>query len=352
MGWKFNVLLFVVMLLAMAFDAWIIFIPIAVFFAVSWIRRQRRAARPDVEVKVTGRKTRSAFPNRFLLGLFLLLVAFAALMSGGVYSPIVYASAGFGVIFSQRIEAFAYSLGLAAQRRSILLRSKIPFLWVAVAEVKLATRNPERALAGVDGRILLMRSGKPSVYLIVKCIAFGRSHAQTRIHEKLRSNTRTLAPLGAYLLPLHSSEALKVMHFAVEPMKVPRDEWSTFLSFEGYDALLIEAEGGFARSLRTYREVAPKNSRGSLLGVGQRLSDQPLVWEVFRNVSTRMSWPKPDEYAAFLSSFSATQNLPLGQRIVDSNSHASSDLLSIRALNTPPVELSPEQLRTIVRIYG
>jgi len=73
--------------------------------------------------------------------------------------------------------------------------------------------------------------------------------------------------------------------------------------------------------------------------------------EVFKAIGSRLAWPNPDRYTAFLSSLLATSNEPVGTRILDAGAGPQSQTVVVRSQGSPPVELSRPQLRAVVRMY-
>ena len=349
MGWllKVGALLLAIMLIGAG--AWEISLLIFAWLFVPPLLRLRRPRQASQDKGAP----RGKFPVRSVVGGLLFLLAFVALLSHGTFSPLVFGSLGVLVVLWGRIPVAVLGSKLKPVEDSILLRSSpLPASWAAVAEVKLLTHDVGRAMAGVAGTILVSASGTPSIYVVVERRATGERSAEESVLGALREAALSLSPLGAYLLPLDSNQAMGLLQPPLEASRVGDGDWSTSLASGTYDLISIRQGRGFASSLGLYRRVENgREGRGGLPSSSHEFAHPPFLMEVYKAVGNRLSWPQPDQCTAFLSSLLATSGEPIGTRIVDAGAASQSQMVVVKSQGSPPVELSRAQLRAVVRMY-
>jgi hypothetical protein len=349
MGWLLKTGAFLLAIMLFGVGAWEITLVIFAWLFIPPILRLRRGKTASQE---RGR-LRGKLPVRGVLGGFLFLLAFAALLAHGTFAPLVFASLGLLVVLWGRIPIGVVGSTMKPVEGSILLRSSpLPVSWAAVAEVKPLTRNVGGAMAGVTGTVLVSASGTPSIYVVVERRATGERSAEDEILAALKETALSLSPLGAYLLPLDSKQAVALLRPSLEASKIGEGDWSTAVSSGTYDLLSIRQERGFARSLGLYRRFDQgRDGRGGLPAASQEFAHPPFLMEVFKAVGNRLTWPNPDQYTAFLSSLLATSGEPIGTRILDAGAGSPAQMVVVKSQGSPPVELSRAQLRAVVRMY-
>ena len=349
MGWLLKTGAFLLAIMLFGAGAWELTLLIFAWLFVPPVLRFRRG-RPASQDKGA---PRGKFPLRNVLGGLLFLLAFVALLSHGTFSPLVFGSLGVLVVLWGRIPLAVLGSKLKPVEESILLKSSpLPVSWTAVAEVKLLTHDVGRAMAGVAGTVLVSASGTPSIYVVVERRAAGERSAEEAVLAALRETALSLSPLGAYLLPLDSKQAMALLQPSLEASKVGQGDWSTALASGTYDILSIRQERGFAGSLGLHRKVDQgREGRGSLPSASHEFAHPPFLMEVYKAVGNRLSWPQPDQCTAFLSSLLATSGEPIGTRIVDAGPGSQSQMVVVKSQGSPPVELSRAQLRAVVRMY-
>ncbi len=207
-------------------------------------------------------------------------------------------------------------------------------------------------MAGVAGTVLVSAQETPSIYVVVERRAAGEKSAEETVLAALKETALALSPLGAYLLPLDSKQAMELLQPSLEASKVGEGDWSTTLASGTYDLLSIGQEKGFAKSLGLYRRVDHgREGRGGLPPSSHEFAHPPFLIEVYKSVGNRLSWPQPDQCTAFLSSLLATSGEPIGTRIVDTGANSQAHMVVVKSQGSPPVELSRAQLRAVVRMY-
>ena len=347
MGWFLKLVALLLALVLVGAGAWALGLVIfAVLLVPPVLGLLRRRPRAEGESKPGGR-----LPGRYLLGGLLFLLACVAYASHGTLSPVVFASLGAAVVLWGRLR-LVWGSGLRPVAETVLLRSsRVGGSWAAVAEVKAVTRDPVRALSGVVGTVVVSVSMAPAVYVVLQSRAWGARGAEEEILAGFREAARSMAPLGAYLLPLDSVQAAAVFRPSLQAARVREADLTSALSAGPYDLLAIGQERGFARSVALYRrEGEGREGRANVPAPGSGLSHPPLLLEVFKAVGGRLDWQSPDGYTAFLSSLFATSREPVGTRVLDAGAPQSQAML-VRSQGSPAVELSKAQLRAVVRIY-
>jgi hypothetical protein len=348
MGWMLKAGLLLVALFAAAVGAWIITIPIlGLLFLPSLFQGKR------------GRSGESTMPSSRspalwlnAVGVALVLLGSVAYFSGGTFSPIVLFAAGAAVLFRRRL-----SIRVAARSSpiegSILLRSTLnPFRWSAVAEAKVSTRDIEGALSGISERLLFVSSPAPRIFMVFSTNSFGRVGAEEKLTKRMKSAVRALVPLGVYLLPLHSAEAVAVTTLKSARIKPPTEDQHRFISASDYGTAAVEGQHGFVQSFELYtRADETPMSLSVISGMGERTQGLLTVREFLQEALKKTGAPHPDSYTAFLSSMAATEGEILGQRVTQSEA-GQGQVLLVASLGTPQVELTRAQLQAVVRVYG
>jgi len=348
MGWGFRVGLFVLGIVAASFGAWIITIPILAFLFLPPLFAKRRSLgqrgwEPKAEPK------RGSLPVRKIAGAILLLLSLVAVSVGGTLSPIVLAVLGFLVLL--RPDLGSRFLGAKPVEDSILLRGEVnPFKWFALAEAKISTRDPTGALSGVSERLLLLSTPAPRMFFVFFETSVRRSGAEERIIRRMQAVARALSPLGVYLLPLDSKEALEASTLA-DRMDTPEGSLQQNLSSADYGSALMEARNGVVSAFELRARHEGKRRSSALGRPKERPRATIFLREFLQAAAQRMGTPQPDRYVTFLSSMAATEGETLGQRITQMVEGPGDQALQVASLSGPSVELSRAQLRAITRVY-
>ena len=348
MGWLAKSLAFLLALILVGAGVWeVSLIIFAALFLPPLLRMRKRSASRD------GESPKSKFPFKDALGGLLVLFALFGYLAHGVLSPFVFGSLGALLILWGRVPLSPLASRFAPVPESVLLKSSpLPFSWAAVAQVKLLTRDAGRALAGVQGTVLVSASEVPSIYLVVERRSTSERSAEQAIFASLRETALSLSTLGGYLLPLDSKEACALFQPPLAASRPVGKDWSNAVSSGAYDVLVISQENGFAKSLGTYgRATDGHEGHARIPSLSQEFAHPPFLMEVYKSIAGRLAWPHPDQYTAFLSSLLATSNEPVGTRIMDAGAASQSQLIAVKSQGSPPVELSHGQLRAVVRMY-
>ncbi len=354
MGWKLKALAFVIALGLLRYGGWIFAIPLFLytFSGLIFRRRRKHGQVESPQAQMTGKRNAGRLVAN-VFGVLLIIIALIAFAKRGTFSPLVLGFFGSVLLLWRSLSRSSHFTTVRAVKDSILLRGTINhFTWAALAEVKLVTRDLGKALLGVSETILVVASEKPSIYVAVRAVALRQKSAQEKILEKLREVNKTTAPLGALLLPLNGERAASVLGFSVEPVEVDVANLSSFLSATPYDLLSLEAEYGLVKSIGVYRKVEErKDGRASLIPSREIPPRSPFAAEVFRSIGSRVEWPNPDAYTAFLTSIFSTRYASRQVRMFESDGPTNSQTVVVRALASPPVELTKVQLGAIEKIY-
>lgn len=359
MGWKLKGVAVIFGFVLIGGGQWIFAIPLFLYAFSGLLFRRKRSMRSQSTQTESGKASKGGWRSErkglliSLFGVFLLILALAATRKGGQFSPFVLGSIGLALLSWELISRTSLFAEIRPVEDSILLRGSVTrFSWVALAEIKLLARDVGKALFAISERILVVASEKPSVYIAVGATAFGQKAAEWKIIERLKEINRTIAPLGAYLLPLDSQRVAAILSISVGPVELSAENLSSFLSSMPYDLISMETGIGLVKSIGAYRRVeVKKNGKASLIPSRNIPSRAPFTADVFKSIGSRVDWPNPDEYTAFLSSMFATQYVSQGERIIESSGSTSQTLL-VKSLGGPQVELTRAQLEAIVTIYG
>jgi hypothetical protein len=356
MGWKLKALSFIIALALYSYGGWIFSIPFFLYTFSGLIFRRWRKSSARVVTQTAGigwKRSRSHSWTK-IMGLIFLAFSLAAFTAKGTYSPYVLGFLGLAMLLWGPLSHSSHFGGFRPVADSILLRgTSNPFLWAALAEVKLLTHDVGKALLGVSERIIVFTSERPSIYLSVQTAAFTRNGAQQKILTKLGEVNKTVGPLGGYLLPVDAGKAVSVLGVSIEPVELPVTDLYPFLSAAPYDMLCLETEHGLLKSIGIYRKTGVRQGGRVSIPPSRIIPPGlPLVSEIFRSVGARVKWPNPDEYLAFLTSMFATRFASQGVRVTERAGQSGGQVVVATALSSPPVELTKAQLDAIVTIYA
>ncbi|MDG6914673.1 MAG: hypothetical protein JRN51_10235 [Nitrososphaerota archaeon] len=349
MGWFLKVVALLLAFVLVGAGTWSL--ALIIFAALLLPPVFRLLHRSKQAPQTTGKKGR--LPARYLLAGTLLVLAFAGYLAHGSFSPLAFGTLGLVVLLWGRLAVLAVSSSLKPVNESILLRStRLQASWAGVARVTSITRDLGRALAGVSGTVILSLSDVPAVYVVVERKAWSEKAAEEEVLSALRELTWSLAPRGAYLLPLDSQQAYALFQPSFEAARFAEADLTHTLASGSHDLISLRQSGGFARALGLYRRTGGVHDGKVRIPLPERdLSRQPVFLEVFKAIGGRLSSPSPDQYTAFLSSLYATSGEPVGTRVFDGGTATQSGMMLVKSQGSPPVELSKAQLRAVVRIY-
>jgi hypothetical protein len=352
MGWLLNAGLFMLLLLAVAYSAWAVALLIAVYFALKLrgLGGGRRHPREEGE----GRRSMLRRVQRSrLAGSLLLVMALVALAEGGTYSVLLFVSLAMLAFFHRSIACSSLFSRVVPVAGSILVRrSVLPFMWVAVAEVKQSRGTLTSLLSGIQDTIVVRSCERAAVYLALEHSSLFRFGAESALLGRMRRLSSALAPLGAYLLPLDSAQVCERFSLRFEREKVEEEDWPVSLAAAQFDTVVIRARGGFVEAVGAYISVKDTDSP-SLPGATQRMKVRPLLVETLEELGRRVTLPGPDAQTSFLASLCSARGEPLGQVLeFVGGEEGSTDTVAVRALSSPSAELSRAQLRAMARIYA
>jgi len=303
-------------------------------------------------------KGRLGHPWRRAIGLVFVLLSVVAVAEGGTLSPFVFGGIGLVLLlWGTSVIRLGGRWALRPVPELVLLRRSFdPIHWLALAEVKLATKQAGKALTGIDEMLLVTSAeGGPSLFVVLQATSLTHRGAEETVLARFGELVRISAPLGAYLLPVDSADAADLLRLSVEPVQLDAKGWPSSLSTTDYDVLTVEAgRGGFVHSVGAYKsDPGRSGERGANLPPArQALSRPALLWEVFQEMGKKLEWQKPDGYTTFLASMFATHAEPFAERVSAAGSAESSQQVLVQSLGTPPVKLSRAQLRAIAKVYS
>jgi len=348
MGWKLKALAALTALLAFAFSNWLLGALMTIFLAASSLPL-KKPQNTDFRAKRVG--LFHTMPKRFLLGGFLLFLSFVAFSTGGTWSPLFYGIAGLLLISSRRIARYAHYSGPKAVNGTILFRSRLfPFHWVAVAEVKFATRQMAETLSFVDEELVIALSERPRTCIIFRTTGLTAKGVGAKLVEKMRRVARLLGPQGVYLLPMDAEEVVSVLKNYTEISGIDPTNLLASLSSLSYDLISIRPEGRFVRGVGIY-ERDGQGHRTVWPSPTTKLLNPVPVFDVLKAVQRKLSWFNPDERTVYLSGVLATRRVP-EERKADEHSGSSSTKVLVSAAGSPPIELSRAQVEAIMTIYS
>jgi hypothetical protein len=281
-----------------------------------------------------------------MLGLFMLGLAALALVAGGTASPVVFGLAGAVALAWPLVpKSFLYRVSPVAD--SVLLKGSVaPFLWMALAEVKFEEGTQAVAASSLDGTLVFFGGRPPSACLAVRCWALGYREAEGKVTSAIQEVGRTLAPRGAYIIPLDSSDAASRTSGPMVPLDVAPEE--LVAQAVSFDVLVLESRRGRVSAFGAFRK-SPGSGRATLPSARVKPVRPPLLAEVALALEKRGGLPPPDPCTAFLASLSASRGEPLLGMVSESKD---GDAFIPVGDGMDGVRLSRPQLRALSSTYG
>jgi hypothetical protein len=339
MGWKANLLLITLALGAAAFAAWIITVPILAFLGA-------KAALGSRAARTGPRGSRWNLSARVLAGWGLTSLGTFLSLGLGHFSPLLISVLGAGLLLLPRIRT-ASSRGLSPVPSSITLRATFPLLFRAVAEVKVASSDITRALAGAEGWLVLdLRAQR--AFVVFSAFSLGSRGAERRLSASMGKVNRLLSRAGAHLLPLEASEAASLFAQDLEERTTDGARLLPFISAAPVDLLVVKSRGGQVRAAGAY--LSEPGAAPKLPSAGRRLPEVVSLWELLEAVKRKGGWRAPDPYASFLAAAWASRREGIGESLT-SNGPADGESVTVSSHASPAVKLSRAQLRAVIGIY-
>lgn len=345
MGWVLNACLAFLLLFAVKYSAWAVAAAVAVYFAL----KLRRGGRLEKGEK---RRRTKLFTADRLAGTALLVLALAALAVGGTLSVVLLSSLAVLAFFRSPVAGAALFSRISPVEGSVLVRRlAVPFMWLAVAEVKQSRGTLSGLLSGIQETIVVMSGGRAGAYVVIECFSLLRSRAESSVLERMRRLSGQLSPVGAYVLPLDSSQVCERFALCFRRERIEDGGWPPFAPLS--DTVVIRPRGPFVEAAGAYTSVKDESSRPSLPRATQRMSAMPLLVEALDLLGSRVALPEPDAQTSFLASLCSAGGEPLGRVVEFVREGGGQDgTVAVRALSSPPAGFSRVQLRAMARVYA
>ncbi len=297
--------------------------------------------------KQKGTASRGGLRQRHVLALILFGLSALALASGGVASPMVFASLGGVVLFWPVVGRLLSMDEVVPAKDSVLLRSRYsPFGWRAVAELKPGPESFPRALSAFTGTLVVL-TDPGRVFVLAACTAWSRAAAEEKLTCRLKASLPSRRQ-GAYLLPLDSGAATEVFRQRFTRLRLPSSDLVKAVSRVS-GAVLLDCSGSEVRAAGAFT-IAGQAKFATIPCRGGELDSPPLTWEVFEAIERKTRWPEPDSYSSLLESMSASRGEPLGERL--KTMAGSEGVMSLESLGGVQVQVTRSQLRAIVALYS
>ncbi len=352
MGWKLKVLAILFAFFALSLGAWLIAGAIFAYLFIHYMVSNKRSSDDRrAKEKVRGEPSKR-LPLRQLAGFVFAGLGVTAYASGGRFSPVFLASIGLLLLLYRRLPRLFPRARLV--KESVLIRGVVvSFRWFAAAEFKISTRDPASVLCRVNGRILMVSALSLRIFLVCSALSLTRRAAERKLAEKFGQVARTIAPSGVYLLPLESRQALNLVNPSVDNIGMKTSDFLQHLSSTEFDTISIETVDGQLKFASVYLSKQGKKSRRHVLLLPPREIPvgHPSLLQLFETIGRRGGWPNPDRYVTFLSSLFATRGEESGHRITETVTSSNQQLLLVKSVGTPFVELTKAQMRAIIEIY-
>ncbi len=347
MGWALLTAAVLLMLVSFGLGLWPVSLLSLIYIVYSIRRPRRQRASALGQGPIPGPR----HPwRRYAAGGALVLLAMLALGGGGTLSPAVLLLGGLACLLWPRLRRSLWTNQVVPMTESVLLRSRaFPFLWHALAEVKLEAQDQTRGVASMEGSLLVFAGKAPTTVQVVSVYAFGHKEAEMKVVKKLRRETRMLSQRGAHILPLDSSEAASRLSLELERLKLGTEDFDAVSSLP-FDVMALRVKDGLVESHRAFSIVDAGTAVPSIPSPDLPQERAPLLAEVVEEIGKRHGWPGPDEYSPFLAALDASRTEPIADRLRAKGEEAGR--LTVETPGGAEVRLTRAQLRAVARIYG
>jgi hypothetical protein len=353
MGWLIKLGLCLLMLAAIAFSAWIVVLPIGVYFAFLLFHRGERPARRESSKDVHEPGVLERIPKDKMLGVALVVLAVVARAEGGTYSVALFLSLAAVAFFRRPIAGSGvYSRVVPVENSTLIRKRAFPIQWYTLAEVKPSRGTLSSVLSTIREKLIVSAGERVSLLVAFETYSLSRGAAESALIAKIRKVSKTLAPLGAYLLPLDSNQACAALKLKLERERIEEEDWPTSLEGSSFNMIVLKAKGGFIESFGAYTAEPDEESRPGIPAASQRLKILPLLVEALEEVGKRLALPQPDGVTSFLSSLYSARGEAQGQVLqFEQGGSNGEDKVKVKALSSPTVEIGRTQLRALARVY-
>lgn len=285
-------------------------------------------------------------PLRLVLGVLLAGLSAVALVEGGRASPFAFAFGGV-LLLVPGPRILRFGARPKPIEDSILLRGWLdPFHWHALAELKISTRDPVRALSGIEGRVLFITSPAPRTFVVFGGFSLVRAAGERRAIARMTTMARGLVPLGVYMLPLDSADASEVS--ALSRSVRGRDTPGPLApDGEGGSALLVEARGG---GVVRYESFDGRGRGGSALCPPRSSPKRKALLSDMVRAEFGEGVPRGDDMTSFLAGVAATAGEPMGERLTEVTGSEGGSVL-VSSPGGAVVPLTRAQLLAVMAVY-
>ncbi len=345
MGLLLKVSAFVVGVSLLGLGAGLLAAPFLIYAIWGVIFRRRKSAGEKGKARPTLRVSRKGVAGSVLLGLAALAAA-----QGGRLSVLVFGGAAVFLLSWNRIGAPGWAKAVRPVGGSVVLRSRaLPFAWYSVSEVKLLTKNAAGALSALEGEMVIVTTGKPSVLSVARVFALTGRSAVEGVNELLRGRATALMRAGGYLVPLDSEDAAALLSEPLERLRMCGRDWRSSLRSGPFDRIVVRPKAGYVEAVGLYRSAAAKEGTPRLATAGDRLGVSPLMWELIKGMDEIVSWPEPDDVTGYVASLGARRGEPLAERLPKGT--VGDDSVRVEVMSGRTVELKATQLRALIQLY-
>jgi len=348
MGWGRRLIAVFVGLLAFGVGAWPITL-LAFLYLFFSLRKPRR--QPVYVLKQGEIFTKPERPwKRYAASGFLLFLSLIALESGGTYSPLVLFLGGIGVISWPLIRRSGLANRVVPIHDSVLLRSLVfPFAWYSLVEVKLELQDQARAIASMNGKMILFGGRTSSMFHIVSTLALDYKRAEKKTMKMVKDESRMLSQRGAHLLPIDSSQAAERLSVGLERLKLGTNDLEA-ISALPFDVLLLHVQDGVIVAHGAFN-ISGRHGECPIIPTTDTTHiKQPLFVEMVQRIGESHGWPGPDEFSPFLAALDASRTEVFADRI--RMKEETTEKLTVETPSGAQVGLTRPQLRALARIYG
>ena len=210
-------------------------------------------------------------------------------------------------------------------------------------------RNAAALLSSIDEQMIVVVTGRASVFVVLKVVALSHSAATEKVLSRLRGVASVILPEGGLVVPLDSADGAGALQVSSREVRADWNNWKRSVETTPYDCVWFSPKNGFLKAAGIFRKDPADRIRPSVSHRLHSLPRQPLLWEAFKSLESRASWPEPDELTGYIAALGAKKGEPLAQKIPGGS--LDEGAIVVEGFGDRRIKMKSTQLRALLRVY-